>query len=176
MAIVAIGQAIHLDQPLHRWNELSARIPKDARWLATTASLPAIRDAGWFGFGPGTFRVIFPHYLKQIGAETQGGWRFLHQDYLQTVLEWGWIGAALWSVYFFVGIVIEIQNLRSSRAAEWIPRYRSFLPLALLALAGVALHALVDFPLQIASLQLYVATYLGVCWGSGKWGEKRRAE
>ena len=39
---------------------------------------------------------------------------------------------------------------------------------ALFSLAGVMLHALVDFPLQIASLQLYTMLVAGILWGKGK--------
>jgi hypothetical protein len=174
VAIVAIAQASHLDQPLQRWNESSASIPKDARWLAATASLPAVRDAGWLGFGPGTFRAVFPHYAEIAPFTPGSGWRFLHQDYLQTLIEWGWAGGAIWAVFFFGGISVALVSLRAERARQWSRRRRLFLQLALFALGGIALHALVDFPLQILSLQLYVATYLGLCWGSGRWGGESR--
>ena len=168
--LFAMARVSHLDEPLQRWNEFRSHLPVDARWLASRAALRAVGDASFFGFGPGTFRVIFPYYTSGLGPGIEGIWRFLHEDYLQTVLEWGWLGSALWGVVFFGGIFVAIRNLRMpERAPGWRPRYRRFLPLIVLALLGVALHALVDFPLQIASLQLYVAVYLGICWGSSQW-------
>jgi O-antigen ligase len=93
----------------------------------------------------------------------------LHQDYLQTVLEWGWLGSGLWAVLLFWGIAIGIRGPKESAAQGWAPRRRLLQPFVVAALIGVALHGLVDFPFQIASIQLYVATYLGLCWGSSVW-------
>src|SRR5947208_13476 len=172
LALVALAQATHLDQPLTRWQAESQRIPTDARWQACHVALAALPHAGLFGFGPGTFRVVFPTY--NIGSINQvpGTWRFLHEDYLQTLMEWGWMGSTVWALLFFGAITIGIRSYNKHARRDWTPRRRWLHPLVIIALVGVALHALIDFPFQIESIQLYVATYLGVCWGSSLWRQK----
>ena len=169
LALLALAQATHLEQPLSRWQLASEQIPADARWQASRVALDALPGAGFFGFGPGTFRVVFPGYKIGSGHAVPGSWRFLHEDYLQTVLEWGWLGSSLWALLFFGGIAVGILSYNRYARRDWMPRRRVMQPLAIIALAGVAMHALVDFPFQIESIQLYVATYLGVCWGSVLW-------
>jgi O-Antigen ligase len=169
LALISLAQATHLEQPLNRWQSVSEQIPADARWHSSRVALGALPQAGFFGFGPNTFRVVFPGYNIGSGHAVPGSWRFLHEDYLQTVLEWGWLGSSLWALLFFGGITVGILSYRRHAAQDWMPRRRIMQSVAIIALAGVAIHALVDFPFQIESIQLYVATYLGVCWGSHSW-------
>jgi hypothetical protein len=171
LALIALAQATHLEQPLSRWQSLGERIPNDARWQASRVAVGALSDIGLFGFGPATFRVVFPFYNGVAVQPVQNIWRFLHEDYLQTALEWGWLGSALWALLFFGGIAVGIRSYKQY-APDWTPRRRLLQPLVIIALMGVALHAVIDFPLQIASIQLYVATYLGLCWGSRFWNQR----
>src|SRR6266404_3459064 len=175
LTLFAVGKASHLEQPFARWRTLTQGVPNDARWLAARVAIRALPDIGLFGFGPGTFRVVFPFYNETSSAPVIGFWRFLHDDYLQTALEWGWLGSGLWALLFFGGIGIAVRSYTKSVGRGWTPRRRFLQPFVIVALGGVALHALIDFPLQIASIQLYTATYLGLCWGSALWkGEIRR--
>jgi O-antigen ligase len=169
LALIAFGQASHFEQPLNRWQSASEHIPNDARWQASRVAVRALPDIGLFGFGPGTFRVVFPIYNPSGSDQVPGTWRFLHEDYLQTVLEWGWVGGILWALVFFGGIAVGIRSYNKHARREWTPRRRVLQPLVIIALIGVALHAVVDFPIQIESIQLYVAAYLGLCWGSVLW-------
>jgi hypothetical protein len=172
LALIALAQAIHLEQPLSRWRSADGRIAADARWHASLVALCALPHAGFFGFGPGTFRVVFPGYNIAADKPVAGSWRFLHEDYLQTVLEWGWLGSSVWALLFFGGIAVAIRSYKRHATGEWTPRRRLLQPLAMIALLGVALHAVVDFPFQIESIQLYVATYLGISWGSSLWHQR----
>jgi hypothetical protein len=174
LALIAFAQASHFEQPLNRWRLQSEHIPNDARWQVSRVAVRALPDAGLFGFGPGTFRVVFPTYTRSGSDQVPGTWRFLHEDYLQTLLEWGWIGGILWALLFFGGITVSIRGYKEHARREWTPRRRVLQPLVIIALVGVALHGLVDFPGQIESIQLYVATYLGFCWGSKLWHERFR--
>lgn len=169
LAFIAFAQASHFEQALKRWQLQSEHIPNDARWQASRVALRALPDAGLFGFGPGTFRVVFPTYNRSGSNQVPGTWRFLHEDYLQTLLEWGWTGGIIWALLFFGGITLSIRAYKEHARREWTPRRRVLQPLVIIALMGAAVHALVDFPVQIESIQLYVATYLGLCWGSMLW-------
>ena len=160
-----------------RWAEIG-KATADGRVFAARVTARMIPDAGPLGFGPGTFRIGFPFYItpeeKLHAPEAHGFWRYAHDDYLQTAAEWGWIGAVFWVAFFGGGLLLGLRTYLHSQGI--LPTAdRILLFTSLVALAGIALHALVDFPLQIASLQLYTSVYLGFAWGSSQWIKPNQA-
>jgi hypothetical protein len=157
LIVVAIAYASQWQQALARWEHTA--ISDDPRWQGSQVGWTMAKQAGWFGWGSGSFRAVFPRF--QDATVLEGTWSYLHQDYLQTIIEWGWLGAALWAVLFCGSMANGVMQLWNDER-PMLPRYRLLMRLALVALAGVAIHALVDFPLQIASVELYAAVALGI--------------
>jgi hypothetical protein len=131
------------------------------RLLAYDASLRMLPEAGWFGYGAGTFSAVFPEHTAYLGGRLVGFFKFAHEDYLQTVIEYGYLGAALWGTLLFGSIGRAVF-----RACDATLRTSDRLTYAIcvIALAGVSLHSLGDFPLQIASIQLYVMIFFALAW------------
>jgi hypothetical protein len=170
IALVVLSVSVAAVLPVARWAQLPGQInAENPRWVSTQVLLRMLPDAGVFGLGPGTFAITFPTYTRELATSIRGIWRFAHQDYLQTLIEWGWGGASVWAILFFGGLIRCFYFCRRMRLTD-----RALLFASGLALTGVVLHAMVDFPLQIASLQLYVAVYLGLGWGSAAWEDDRR--
>ena len=148
----------------NRWANLPKILRDNPRDVAVAVAWKMSADAGWFGFGPGTFPAAFPHYTGEAGQRIGGVWRYLHQDYLQTVIEWGRLGAAAWGLLIFggTGLALWHGTKKGAPLSEARPLYLA----AALALAATALHALVDFPFQIASLQLYILSFAALGWST----------
>ncbi len=175
---------------LRRWAELFENTQSQTgRILMPKACLEIARDRPWFGFGPGTFATVFPFYSHLYGDSLAGIWRYAHCDYLQTLVEWGIVGCLLWGGIFFGGITRCVLILvgkgwsstafpsRKKSTSEVSSALRRSVRLppssrhlfdgaVLVGLSGVAIHAAFDFPLQIASIQLYVAALTGYAWRS----------
>ena len=131
------------------------------RWQVDKACLLASSDAPILGFGPGTFSLIFPYYSQRVSDQLEGYWSFAHDDLAQALVEWGWVGTGLWACYFGGGVFFLSRHCRPKQSGAGNQIESSSL---LVALVLVAVTSLVDFPLQIASIQLEVAILLGMAW------------
>jgi hypothetical protein len=162
MIVVAVGG---LDATLGRWRQVDREFStKNSRLVVAQVCLKMLPHSGWLGFGPGTFPTAFPFFNQDTTASTRGVWLEAHQDYLQTLVEWGWVGAGCWGVVVFGALAFALTSKWRRRT----PSSRSDRLITAAACVGLStalVHALGDFPLQIASLQLYVAVVSGMLWG-----------
>lgn len=168
--IVAVAAMAGLDTSLRRWGKFGSEVSKDnPRLLVAQVCWEEMAPrSGWFGFGPGTWQTAFPYHSWKIGHKASGVWEHAHQDYLETLIDWGYVGAALWAL-LVVGAAGHAWLWRWRRRAELGAGERVLSFAVFVAVLGVFVHALVDFPLQIASIQLYVATLLGLLWAGRDW-------
>lgn len=170
-AIAVLAYAFGVDQSVKKWlhPHMNGDLVDNLRYqvydIIWEKTLPAV---GWGGSGPGTFELVFPLSIKEAGNKAVGKWYWInaHQDYLQTLVEWGVIGGILWGGLLLGGLAVGLGRLIKS-GGNFRSETRYLLVAACLALAGVCVHSLVDFPLQIASLQLYTAVACAAAWVVG---------
>jgi len=160
------------ERPAQKWALLRGQLNfANKRFVSTQVCLRMLPDARWHGFGPGTFALVFPHYTGSQAGLIPGIWRYAHDDYLQAIIEWGWLGAIPLALLFIGAMARLFLNWKRRRDFGVSDRVLVFA--SGLALAGVAIHSTMDFPLQIASLQLYACVVAGFGWGCGQWSGVR---
>ncbi len=185
--IVVIAVSLAFAIPEKRWEHLQERqLDSDPRVVAYGYFVQMVPDAGWLGFGPGSFKLAYWEYVGDDPVMRRTPFWVAHQDYLQTVIEWGYLGTTLWGLLLAVPTVALFRNaLRRIRdrsdpdegyvfgwgdyARQWwraLPDARSPLVAgaATVAIILTGLHALVDFPMQIMSLQFYFLLWIALGW------------
>jgi len=172
MVLAGVAAFGGLDTTIRRWGkfneELSSRNP---RLLVAEVCISMLPDAGAWGFGPGAFKTVFPYYTGELGDEISGVWEFAHDDYLQTLVEWGLGGGALWAIYLLGAMVYPcLLMARNPMRLNSVERLNVFAVWT--TLLGLLVHAGMDYPLQVASIQLHAVVLLGVLWSCGSWMAK----
>ncbi len=166
--IYLIGPQVAID----RWTNALSSSGQFARGRLLTAEicLHMAPKAGAWGFGPDTFHIAFPFFTNEYGSKVFGFWRYAHMDYLQTLVEWGWVGAITWGMFFFGGIFRITWNY-FKRYEHYSSKDRTLILSLLLALLGMMIHMCYDFPFQIPSIQFYTLLMLGMAYGSSRWAD-----
>ncbi len=147
------------------------------RRLVKMLCLQMVPKGGLLGFGPGSWSRAYPHFTNDPLMRTfYLQMQFAHQDYLQAVVEWGVLGAVAWALVIGGAIRGGLCRLRRFRMAGGsISVEEGRVAGALVAIFGVGLHGLFDFPLQVPSIQLYVVVLLGLLWSAGAQARSRKA-
>ena len=127
--------------------------------------LNTVPDVGLVGFGPGLFQLAFPYQTSPLGNVSEGLREYAHQDYLQTVIEWGWLGTLCWTL-FVGGGLYQAFKCHAQKVLFTSKTERHLILAALLGVIGTLAESLIDFPLQIASIRLFFLVLLALCWVS----------
>ena len=132
-------------------NEIADRLAVDR------ATLCLFAERWLFGSGAGTFALAFPYYQP---VHLAGFYRYAHNDPLQYLAELGVVGFGLLAA-LGLGAWYTGRQARPppGRAVRGGPDERQG---AAVALGGLALHALVDFPLHIPAIALLAAAWVGL--------------
>lgn len=104
-------------------------------------SIPIVSEFPIFGSGAGSFYSTFPSYqTKEIFIF----YDHLHNDYLQFLIEFGFLGAFLLVLVVAFSFYQAFVSMKNSQRS--ILRGLSFA--CLMAILGMGMHMTVDFPLQ----------------------------
>jgi len=144
------------------------------RGVANAIQIEMIQDPAWgaLGFGPGAFYPLFPYFSK--GSDIGGVYVYGHNDYLQTLVEWGWLGTSVFAALIVGGLYFFLRELffyKESHAKSEIIYIRGYL----IAMTTILLHAMVDFPFQIESIAATFSVILGIAWAMPSLRPKDRA-
>ncbi|PYJ08842.1 MAG: hypothetical protein DME25_00365 [Verrucomicrobia bacterium] len=148
---VLLPRTEYFKERVHQLFE-GGKINDDKRFDLWLPALRLWRENVWWGAGPGHFDARFRAYRPQ---DIQMQPRWVHNDYLNTLTDWGLPGAALvGAAWVLLGAgVIKTWRVVRGPTAQLGEQRRSnkfaFVLGASLGLLAILLHSLVDFNLHI---------------------------
>jgi len=148
--LVILGAWFGVDKVAERLEQTS--IAGEDRFDVTRYGLVLWRDHALTGVGAGGFYAAFPRYR---GPEVAGVYHHAHNDYVQFLVEYGAIGAALLGPVVLLSLGAALAALRRRHD----PLMRGMAFAATMGVAAMLIHATVEFNMQIPA---YAATFMAI--------------
>jgi O-antigen ligase len=146
---------IGVDPILERFLRISKEASRLDYWRD---SLVIVKDHP-FGIGLATFRQVFPTYNVSTLADATP--YYAHNDYLQLLVETGWIGFTALVGGFYIFLVRSFRKARQMRLQA--DPFGFFLAVgALSGLVSIAFHSFFDFNLQMPANCVYFVMLMGI--------------
>lgn len=151
--LLIVSSWFGLDKVQQRLTETS--LAQEGRDEVVIDASVIVADFPIAGTGGGSFYSVFPSYKK---ADVYAFYDQAHNDYLQTLIEYGFVGficlAAIVTLCF-ISAVAAIRKRKSSL-------YKGAAFASLMAIIGMLIHMTVDFPLQAAANASYFVVFLAI--------------
>jgi O-antigen ligase len=148
---------IGIDPVLERFLRISKETTRLDIWHD---SMAMIKDHP-FGIGLAAFKQVFPVYNVSNFSDVR--FTYLHNDYLQLLVEAGWIGffALVFGFYFF--LIKSVLKIRKMHLQSDPLKY--FLAIgALSGLVSMAFHSFFDFNLHMPANAVYFVMLMGIVY------------
>jgi O-antigen ligase len=172
LGLVALG-SVYANVPRARerldvlWRD-RGEVSRPGMWRAAWLTF---RENPWWGSGAGSYAAMFEKYRPE---NEQKHPQWTHNDYLNTLSDYGVAGFALF--FGACGVVVwgGIRNRRAPQSLESKPRESwvdsaDFSMAAAVGLVAFGLHLVVDFHLKIPALAMSAATIAGLALGRMEW-------
>ena len=148
---------IGIDPVLERFLRISKETTRLDAWRD---SMAMIKDHP-LGIGLSAFKQVFPVYNVSNFSDSQ--FLYLHSDYLQLLVETGWIGFLALVGGFYIFLVKSIFKIRHMRLHS--DPLRFFLSIgALSGLVSIAFHSFFDFNLHMPANCVYFVMLIGIVY------------
>lgn len=170
LAVIATVILTNAELSPQSQNKLNTEeVSGDVRTLIWGPALQMWEDHPWWGVGPAHFDYRFRAY-RPASSYIQGRPDRVHNDYLNTLVDWGVVGAVLvllaWAC-FFRGVVRSwpfVQRAQNDLTAKRSNR-TSFVLGGVLGLVAILIHSFFDFNLHIPANAILAVTLMALVAG-----------
>jgi len=139
--MLSLGGALGWDQLAPRLRERFRTPYANPSEVYENAKQMAL-DYPLFGIGPGAFRALYPLYRKDPGQVWHA---FLHDDWLETRVTFGWTGSML--ILTLLALALTRWFVPGGVFGQW-----ELVAMLWVAVGGCLAYAKFSFPLQVYSI------------------------